>query len=544
LKLRINIKFAGIGLAVAVALTMAPGAEAGARIPADVPEFGLILTESFDLNIEGDAFYADANNPDSRKIYLCDGPSDKLCTDTTMVHAIHNLPFCSVDDTLDCISAVWAVDPNGKKIDGIYQTALPVNSKNDHAPYPSMWISAARGLGGLWKIPGVINSGGEDNYFVSMRNDAFIEKAAGRPLLDYGIYYGNLMAGIIPVQQVKGNFRQMTSGDARTPGRIGWGSSGLQTTSDGEKCTVTDVGICELPRNFPAGYRFGMSVRLMQGVSGWFHGRIALPQISGKEVDKRREISIEAEPVKISTLDFLIPNAKIPDSVRKIIFADVDWGIQGNGKGGIQTMLNGLSEPLTMEIMNAMLPVIGDKATKTTEYWAYRALNAWRNPEVRKCSEKLNELGGVVTTNALTYSAGPPSFDKETGSLDYKVASPHFDADGKVALGTYDLAIKSSVARCIYGFTNAPIHASISIVGDGGEEKVATTVVNERDGWLYMSAKGFTFSSPTIKVKLSQDAAPTSKATGTKSTITCIKGKLSKKVTGTNPKCPSGYKKK
>ena len=31
---------------------------------------------------------------------------------------------------------------------------------------------------------------------------------------------------------------------------------------------------------------------------------------------------------------------------------------------------------------------------------------------------------------------------------------------------------------------------------------------------------------------------------GTKSTITCVKGKLTKKVTGTSPKCPAGYKKK
>ena len=29
-----------------------------------------------------------------------------------------------------------------------------------------------------------------------------------------------------------------------------------------------------------------------------------------------------------------------------------------------------------------------------------------------------------------------------------------------------------------------------------------------------------------------------------KTTITCVKGKLTKKVTGINPKCPSGYKKK
>ena len=29
-----------------------------------------------------------------------------------------------------------------------------------------------------------------------------------------------------------------------------------------------------------------------------------------------------------------------------------------------------------------------------------------------------------------------------------------------------------------------------------------------------------------------------------KTTITCVKGKTTKKVTGVNPKCPSGYKKK
>jgi hypothetical protein len=29
-----------------------------------------------------------------------------------------------------------------------------------------------------------------------------------------------------------------------------------------------------------------------------------------------------------------------------------------------------------------------------------------------------------------------------------------------------------------------------------------------------------------------------------KTTITCVKGKITKKITATNPKCPKGYKKK
>jgi hypothetical protein len=50
-------------------------------------------------------------------------------------------------------------------------------------------------------------------------------------------------------------------------------------------------------------------------------------------------------------------------------------------------------------------------------------------------------------------------------------------------------------------------------------------------------------------VKFSQDSAQptatTAKAAPKKSsTLTCIKGKTSKKITGVNPKCPAGFKKK
>jgi hypothetical protein len=321
---------------------------------------------------------------------------------------------------------------------------------------------------------------------------------------------------------------------------------------------VVDTGICQLPQDFPTGYRFGMSVQLAQKLSGWFHGRIALPQIDITPNGTGQIVSIEAEPVKISTLDFTIPNAQIPESVRKVIFADVDWGLQGNVNGdSVKTMLNGLSNPQTMQIMNDMLPTIGDKATKTTQYWSYRALNTWQNPEIERCSKSKDELGGVVTTNALTYSAGPPVFNKATGALEYKVASPHYEASGVEASGTYDLAINSKVARCIYEFSSAPIQAEISVTTSGGEKKVATTIVNEKNGWLYLSAKGFGFSSPTINVKLSQEkvvapapapapsespvVAPVAKK---KVTISCVKGKTTKKVTAISPKCPAGYKKK
>jgi hypothetical protein len=102
-------------------------------------------------------------------------------------------------------------------------------------------------------------------------------------------------------------------------------------------------------------------------------------------------------------------------------------------------------------------------------------------------------------------------------------------------LGSYDLVLRSDAARCLYGFSNAPIRAEISVTSDDGTEQVATTSVSERDGWLHLAATGFHFSQPTISVALSSQEPPTK-------IIVCKKGKKRKKVTGANPVCPTGWR--
>ena len=129
--------------------------------------------------------------------------------------------------------------------------------------------------------------------------------------------------------------------------------------------------------------------------------------------------------------------------------------------------------------------------------------------------------------------------------------------DGKtLATGKYDLVMRSESARCLYGFTNAPISASISIASADGEQKVATTVVNEKNGWLYLAANGFTFSAPIINIKLTQEAvkkeevktetpAPfvsSPKTPAKAKTIKCVKNGKIKTVTALKPKCPTGYR--
>ena len=50
--------------------------------------------------------------------------------------------------------------------------------------------------------------------------------------------------------------------------------------------------------------------------------------------------------------------------------------------------------------------------------------------------------------------------------------------------------------------------------------------------------------APEVKDDKEVAAAKPVAATAKKITITCAKGKLIKKLSGTNPKCPAGFKKK
>jgi hypothetical protein len=189
----------------------------------------------------------------------------------------------------------------------------------------------------------------------------------------------------------------------------------------------------------------------------------------------------------------------------------------------------------------------------------------WKN-----CFGDTTKFQGIVTTNAMVYDPNPPSYVDD--ALIYKVAGAHVGYDQETVFkGTYDLAIRSVAVRCLYNFTSAPIKVTVSVTSsDGSSQNVATEAVQEKDGWLTLHARNFTFSAPTIRLKFSQEVAvapvvkpaqPTSSATATpapapvaatsaavkpatamKSTITCVKGRTVKKVLGIAPKCPVGYK--
>jgi hypothetical protein len=86
-----------------------------------------------------------------------------------------------------------------------------------------------------------------------------------------------------------------------------------------------------------------------------------------------------------------------------------------------------------------------------------------------------------------------------------------------------------------------PIYKYLDLIKEA-ELYVATQIETEKAA-AELKAKQEAEAKAAADLKSKQDADAQA-AAPKKSTITCIKGKLTKKVTAVKPKCPTGYKKK
>ena len=501
-----------------------------------------------------DSFEGPIGNPTA--INICSSSSDEKCKNFTLQNVRAELVPCSAEEVSDCLNALIVRDANGKDIPATLTTGLM-------APVATVFKGdASLGLptGGnplIYSIPGAPHAGG-DLYLV--KPDLFLMRNA--PSEKFRL--NKFEAVIYPIKRVAltrpGKASTISTNVADYQGGLnvvgGGGADGCNTYTDGTYCFV--------PQAFPAGITFGLDFRLSASVYGWLHGRFKNPDIKiGVNPANKDgvELTIVAEPIKVPIVGGFVKSATAPAELLKYFSQTPYWG-NVRGRGSNWTKSDPLSQ-LTVthehfdpsqevfDEVRAWLNALGDKSVAQPSYWLVQTVSNGGDV-LGKCTADTKELAGIVTTNATMYLPGPPTFNKADGILDYKVVAPHFTRTGDVFLGTYNLAINSKVARCIYGFTNAPISATISIASSDGNARVATTTVSERNGFLNLAAYGFEFSDPTISVKISGEkvaevvpaVAPQPIAAKAKVTISCVKGKTTKRVTAFAPKCPAGYKKK
>ena len=467
------------------------------------------------------------------------------------IHFRADLPLCSDSVIVDCMRNLTFSDSGNKPLDFSIIGQFPAGNPQYFKGSTKLKVPNG-GAPTLIRVPGAPHNGG-DTYLVKAQMVGSKWQANQPFIVD------SFAISLTAVKLIAGKYTY--SGASTNPNLYikGFDNIGSENGTYPSTCAIASPTECAAKYALPLGLRFGVTVDLSQKITGWLHGRVKGPSI---EVLTNKfggsTLSVSAEPIKIPVNAVWVNNDDAPQSIKDFYRGKPN---SGSPLFGPENKSKPLSEIALMRDGNtghnvetlteylAWLSTLGDKAQALPTVWAIQTMGKFEvSNEIKQCLNQIDSLAGIVTTNAAEYLDGPPTYDKNSGTLDYKVAATHFEPDGKSAFkGTYDLVMSSKVARCIYNFSNAPISAVVSITSEDGSSNVATTVVKEDSGWLSLSAYNFTYSSPVIRIKLTGSPIPAmnSKATVSKPVvkkITCIKGKKILMVSGT--KCPTGYVKR
>jgi hypothetical protein len=459
--------------------------------------------------------------------YVCSSVTEAKCATFKNRQVEVMLPACEGSSYTYCIEGVQIGSEGSQlksaKLDRYIDGTTVPEDPRDRIPYG--------GTTSLWKASGAPHTGGSEMYAVGVRLRYSISKG--------DVQLNNFEASIVPYREAVGmEYRFMQTKLAKTYG-------GVQIVHDWHvgNCIWQEQSLCGIATRWSANSVASLTLRVPNKVTGWLHGRLESPTIAISKINSEsNRITVTAKPVTVEGSAPKVKVSEITPALMKVITRSGAEPLRSDS--GYVWQL----EPsyYNFDWFSAWLPYTQDKADGFSDYWNFKSIagNFTTNQE-RTCLSSTSKLIGLVTTNSLWYSGMPPVF--KNSDLNYKVAALHFNPDGVTPfLGTYDLIIDSKAARCLYGYSAAPVEATISVLSASGENQVATSTINEDNGWLSLSAKGFTFSDPTIKIKLTQAGSkPTSPIATSiaKKTILCKKGILEKKVTGVSPVCPTGYKK-
>ena len=512
------------------------------------------------------------------KVTACSSFKSPECAGGDLYSARAEFQPCTSANPTDCFKDFFVKDSNGQTLQATLVTDKVAPFKQQFTGDQNVWLPNG-GDPLVYSIPSAPHAAG-DLYMV--KPDVFMKYD---PKIATNFYLTKFEAGIYPIKIVpikskntddKGNlYLTSVSVDAADYARAEIVGGQGNTECDGG---LNDGKNCIFRDGFPAGLTFGMSLRLSHNMYGWLHGRINNPQVkieNNPVASSGVDLTLVGEPINVPVISGFIKTDTAPSNLvarytptPRLGGAYFPMGVfDRNAPLSTISVSHNHMDPSeeTMAELREWLNVLGDTSTNEPSNWLVQTIIGGNNDAVQKCTNDNQELAGLVTTNATTYLPGPPIYNKSQATLDYKVMAPHFASDKSVFLGSYNLMINSKLARCIYGFSSAPIGATVSVVASDGTNRVATTVVSQDSKFLRLSANGFEFSDPTVQVKITQaEVKPTPSPTETQTltpvstptpqvtnvakskttTITCIKGKTTKKVTAVNPKCPSGYKKK
>lgn len=460
-----------------------------------------------------------SDSTDTRGEWLhCSGADDKTCDMTNPDLDLLGqllLPHCSEATNEACIQSVSVAAPGGE-----FQEAKFLRSAKG-----GIRIAGNTKLGlldgvtpSMFEVPNTANASDPSTYAVVIKATQHYSHQNKK------YETTSLVANVLPYRQVAGSYKAARFDANAKP------SERYKDDRVDPGCVWVEDGACGKLQDFVAGTRVKLAFKMPKSIGGWFSGRMKDPKISVTPASANTNlVVIDSEAVSVPQLAYVKKRA---DIIEEKTF---NIGSGGTPKGIFWSVNSGgIASEDVFKFMELYRKPLNDTAAGVSTLWNMMTISGGGGSG---CLGDTSKVLGIATTNAMAYDSTAPSF--KNGFLSYQVAGLHYLPGGKeVAEGTYDLVMRSETARCLYGFSKAPVSATVSVLG-GDSTSIATTVVNEKDGWLKMAAYGFTFSQKTLQVKVTQKGAVKKQTT-----ITCVKGKTTKKVSGVSPKCPSGFKKK
>jgi hypothetical protein len=480
------------------------------------------------------------------------------CSDEKNFYYFSFLPFCEDGSTTNCIIDINATNASGKVIKYNKRTYFPKVGAREFQGNSKYQLPSGS-TASVVEFPSLLNAAGTITYSVGVyiiQRFTITDWAQGT----YTSTDPSILANIAAVQLVNGDYKarvtkQITDSNGRLS--LDWMALGSNI-----ECAVIDDGVCGMPVAFPENSRFALQLRLNSKTHGWLHGRLGNAQISVlNESPNGIDFEISGTPSKIPSVLAETTVDKLNDAIwGTVVGGSVPSNYGSTGYPPFLQIVASNRGTFMMNTFKAMQPFMTDKAVAMPYIWSVRSVE--RGQVVAAAGQKAldclyanggdkGKILGFVNTNATAYVSGPPTYNEQNQSLDYSVAAPHFAKDGSVFKGNYSIQLNANTARCMFGVQGTNLKATLSILNDKGENNVITSIAKEEKGWFNFNVAGFTFSTPTIRLKLEEAPAVAATPSATSSSaqttaskkLTCVKGKTKKIVNGPNPKCPAGFKK-
>lgn len=313
-------------------------------------------------------------------------------------------------------------------------------------------------------------------------------------------------------------------------------STGSIPASQSAICVWVDSGVCYKSLNLGLDKTIGISFRAPELWLGWVFART-----------RNTEYSIKYEPNSNPIHRFTALPIQVPLQGKSFSNpSDIPNGIvEAVGNTNPAYFLNlGVEEIRRIVTFN-------DFGKKVIEFLGSKPDTAdfldsvWRFTTLAGSQKTQSGLYAVLQTNSLTWNYELPEF--RNGEFLLKVSGKHFNPDGSVASGFYQMLIPSSAAARMWGDLGQEAKLSITYENSSGSTLIQTSTIKNEAGWFRATIAGYHYSNGTLHFKLEKSLPvknnPAASTTKTKITIKCIKGQRIIQKTGTGPTCPTGYRK-